>query len=131
MYAKIDDLGNVIEFPFKDISRNVVNKNIVEVDDITYKPSNLKWYQAAWYDVVEKIEEKYFIKYRIENKKFNDDEEKKQCFSYHIEMYRGKNKKRYEEQEITLEQYESNNVILDNINLNEEKCYDDVYKLIF
>lgn len=130
-YAKIDSEGNVIEFPISARNFQQLDDSYVELDTYKFKPKDLKWYQGAWYESVEKVDDTYCVRYRIGNKKFSSDEEKENVFKYFIEAKRGKNQLRYDNNQITKEQYAANLAILDSIKTNDPSFYDDLEKLIF
>jgi hypothetical protein len=131
MYARIDTNGDVVEFPVSLNKLREVESEVVEVDIRKYKPSNLKWYQGAWWDNVVREDDKYFAKYRIDTKKFTSSEERESVFAYFVEYYRGKNEYRFNEKLITEEQYNANLVILNGIDVKDESMSDEFDKLVF
>ncbi len=132
MLAKIDSDGKVIEFPYVK-PLNSDEDNTVVVDTYKFKPEKekIKWYQAIFYDTVEKVEDSYCVKYTIDKKKFTSDEEKAKTFEFFVNDAKKTNQAKYENGEITEEQYTANLNILNAIVLTDENCYDDIYKLSF
>jgi len=147
IYAKIDENGDVIEFPYNDrrLRRNEeLLENIVEVDAQTNKPT-VKWDQKIYHDRVERMGDgTYVLHYQNPVPKFDSPEKrsenitalKKQKESLNQRLFNAR-MKTLNESNPTLEdeayeiQYENintlyqNNVdILAQIDLTDESTWD-------
>jgi len=95
MYAKINEEGNVVEFPYRDLSRpdflpeQELPADAVEVDTETNRPQDA-WDKKLFYDNVEKMGDKYVLNYRIEER-FSTHEDKVNRFKDMVEKKRIEN----------------------------------------
>lgn len=131
-YAKVDAQGDVVEFPYSDLMREinrrardtVIPEDAVEVDMTSRKPTGLKWYQGMWYDQVQREGDAYVLTYRVAEKKWSTPEEKRNNLATLIRMA---------QQEIDkltdTEAKEANLAVLDTINVNDETTYDNYHNL--
>lgn len=131
MYARVDADRNVVEFPVSINQFREIESDIVVVDIRKYKPTDLKWYQGAWWESVVQEDGQYFAKYRIDTKKFTSSEERVEVFKYFVDAFKGKNQYRFDQQLITEEQYNANLEILNAIDVTDETMSDEFDKLVF
>lgn len=131
MYARVDADGNVVEFPVTLKQIKGMDPDMVVVNTEKYKPTNLKWYQGAWWDTAVREGDEYFAQYRIDTKKFTSSEERKNVFQYFVDMNKGKNQYRFDQNLITEEQYNANLSILNAIDVTDESMSDEFDKLVF
>jgi hypothetical protein len=130
IYAKIDENGNVLEFPYRIERLREVPSDAVEVDSQSQKPST-KWYQGLWYDRVEKEGDKYVLYYTIGNKKYQSDQHKKETLSLLLKQAQENNQKALNASKITEEVYQNNISIIESVNVNDESTYDNFDGLVY
>lgn len=127
-YAKVDSNGNVVEFPYRQLVRLMpgatIPEDAVEVDTETQKPTDLKWYEAVWYNEIARTGDTYVASYTRGEKKWASVEEKKKTLSNLIEMAK---------QRIKLLQDANKKAtalaVLDTINVEDEQTYDNYHNL--
>lgn len=131
VYAKIDAEGNVIEFPYRELTKpalqgrnSEVPEDAVEVDTTSRKPTGLKWYQGIWYDQVEREGDSYVLEYTVAEKKWSTPEEKKNTLATLIRMAKTKIDTLTDK-----EAKEANLAVLETINVNDETTYDNYHNL--
>lgn len=97
MYAKIDDKGNIIQFPYRELDILSMNGNLppdaVEVDTEKNKPQ-VSWDKILFYDDIENIGGSYILNYRI-SERFSDYDSKKLYISNLIKQYSEQNEKKF------------------------------------
>lgn len=97
MYARIDNDGNVIEFPVLDSTLQFPNQtipsDIVEVDVETNKPQTT-WNKILKYDNIENVGGSYILSYIIEDR-FSNIEDKKKFIKNLIKQYSDQNEKTF------------------------------------
>jgi hypothetical protein len=130
-YAKIDKDGNVVKFPVRVSPLQPTPSNFVDVDIAERIPKNLKWYQGALWDTVDKVGDKYIVNYKVVESYPPNSIEKKKAFESHVSSLRKKTNQYYQMGRITKEQVESNNLTLDTVNPDNESTYDQTETLEF
>lgn len=96
MYAKIDEKGNVIEFPYRFDDSTGIPTDAVEVDTNQLKPA-IKWDQKLLYDNIQKTpENKYLLSYTISDK-FETFAQKQEIIKIIKTQYLRQNLKMFEE----------------------------------
>lgn len=130
-YAKIDENGDVIEFPYRLIIENPIAPNedeipedAVLVDTLTNRPTGLMWYQGAWFDTVERDGDNYVVTYTTGEKRWANDEEKKKTLETLIRMAKMDINKLQDE-----DAKASNLAVLDTIDVNDTSTYDNYHNL--
>ena len=126
IYAKIDESGQVVQFPYrlkKNEERNLPT-DVVEVDTTTNKLTELKWYEGMWYDQINKVGDTYQVTYKKGLKKYSSDQEKKQVLAILVKDAKTKNASELQKSNITQEQHDSNLAILNSVDVNDESTYD-------
>jgi hypothetical protein len=131
IYAKIDSDGNVIKYPVRIRPLQPVLGNLVEVDTISRKPENLNWNQSVWYDGIEKVDDKYIMNYRIGELFEPNSQEKRERFQQVVRALRLKNIYMFDQELITQEKFDSNNLKLDMTNPEDEQTYNLIDELEF
>jgi hypothetical protein len=131
IYAKIDSEGNVIKYPVRIRPLQPLLGNLVEVDLITRKPENLKWYESIWYDGIERVDDKYIMNYRIGELFDPNSQEKRERFQQVVGSLRIKNMYMFDQELITKEKFDSNNLKLDMTNPEDEQTYNLIDELEF
>jgi hypothetical protein len=126
IYAKINEAGEVLQFPYRlrpNEERNIP-ADVVRVDTTTNKLSGLKWYEGMWYDQVVRVGDAYQVTYTKGLKKYSSEQEKKQVLTTLIADAKMKNTTALQNDNITQEQHDSNVTILNSINVDDETTYD-------
>lgn len=131
IYAKIDSDGNVIKYPVRIRPLQPVLGNLVEVDTISRKPENLNWNQSIWYDNIERVDDKYIMNYRIGELFEPNSQEKRERFQQVVRALRLKNIYMFDQELITQEKFDSNNLKLDMTNPEDEQTYNLIDELEF
>lgn len=124
VYVKIDENGEVVEFPYRDIDFMNTPEDAVLVDTQTNKPTDLKWYEGIWYDELLKVDGTYQVTFARGMKKYSSEEEKKSTLSILVADAQQENMFKFNRGVIKTEIYESNKQILDSINIDDESTYD-------
>jgi hypothetical protein len=124
VYAKVDQEGNVLEFPYRFRDLRKVPEDAVKCDTVSQKPK-VKWYEGLWYDRVEKEGDNYVVYYTVGLKKYASDMEKKQVLTTLIAQARIDLQAALDSGKITKKQYDSNIKILNSINVDDETTYDN------
>jgi hypothetical protein len=130
VYVKVDEQGNVLEFPYRFRDLRKVPEDAVKCDTVSQKPT-VKWYEGLWYDRVEKEGDKYVVYYTIGLKKYSSVDEKKKTLAVLIAQAKVDSAANLSSGKITQEQHDDNMKILDDINVDDETTYDsfDTIKL--
>jgi hypothetical protein len=131
IYAKIDSDGNVIKYPVRIRPLQPVLGNLVEVDTISRKPEKLNWNQSIWYDGIERVDDKYIMNYRIGELFAPNSQEKRERFQQVVRALRLKNIYMFDQELITQEKFDSNNLKLDMTNPEDEQTYNLIDELEF
>jgi hypothetical protein len=93
IYAKIDESGQVVQFPYRlkpNEERNLPT-DAVEVDTTTNRLTELKWYEGMWYDQINKVGDTYQVTYKKGLKKYSSDQEKKKVLAILVKDAKTKN----------------------------------------
>lgn len=125
-YAKINEAGEVVQFPHRlgpNEERNIP-ADVVKVDTTTNKLSGLKWYEGMWYDQVIKVGGAYQVTYTKGLKKYSSDQEKKQVLLLLVADAKTKNAASLQNGNITQEQHDTNLAILNAVDVNDDSTYD-------
>jgi len=99
MYARIDNDGNVIEFPVREYDRFLLPSSepllddVVEVDTETNKPITT-WNQILSYNGIENINGNYFLNYSV-NERHNDFDSKKTFIEKLVKQYKNQNERKF------------------------------------
>jgi hypothetical protein len=126
VYAKIDESGEVLQFPYRlkpNEERNVPS-DVVKVDTKTNRLTGLKWYEGMWYDQVIRVGDTYQVTYKKDLKKYSSDEEKKQTLRILVSQARVDSQNSLSAGKIDSAQHDANIAILDSINVDDETTYD-------
>jgi hypothetical protein len=96
MYAKIDENGNVIEFPLSPFlpKIDINSSDIVEVDTEANKPHST-WNTNLYYDGIENIDGRYVLKYKT-SERYSDFDSKKKAIEELVNLYSGQNEGTFE-----------------------------------
>lgn len=124
VYVKVDANGNVLEFPYRFRDIRKVPDDAVKCDTISQKPK-VKWYEGLWHDRVEREGDKYVVYYKIGLKKYGSVDEKKQALTFLIAQSRIDSKTALDSGKITQKQHDINIEILNSVDVNNEKTYDN------
>jgi hypothetical protein len=130
IYAKIDENGNILEFPYRIERIREVPSDAVEVNRNS-KRIPTKWYQSLWYDRVEKENDEYVLYYRVGEKLYRSPEHKKECLTLLLKQARENNEKALQSSKITEEVYQNNISIIESVNVNDESTYDNFDGLVY
>lgn len=128
MYAKIDDSGNIIEFPVRDFdilrlsSSDPIPDNLVEVDTETNKPPTT-WNQILNYNGVVNIDGNYFLNYSV-NERYNNFDSKKSFIEKLVRQYKDQNERKFValSKQINLS-YKQDEINTWNLQVTEAKNY--------
>jgi len=95
VYAKIDEQGNVLEFPYRineiaRITNQVLPTDVIEVDSETLKP-NTSWNEKLLYDNLVNNSGVYQLSYTVSNR-FDTTEQKKKAITGLVSQYKKQNK---------------------------------------
>ena len=95
VYAKIDEQGNVLEFPYRideivRITNQELPTDVIEVDSETLKP-NANWDEKLLYDNLVNNSGVYQLSYTVSNK-FDTTEQKKKAITGLVSQYKKQNK---------------------------------------
>lgn len=127
-YAKIDSEGNVLQFPYREAMDLRPNQSLpadaVEVDALSQRPQDLKWYEAIWYDTVENQNGTYVVTYIRDEKKWSSPNEKKATLLNLIAMAKIDIEK-LQDETLKASQLE----ILNTIDANDPNTYDNYHNL--
>lgn len=126
VYAKINESGEVLQFPYRlkpNEERNIPS-DVVKVDTTTNRLTGLKWYEGMWYDQVNKVGDTYQVTYTKGPKKYSSDDEKKQVLTTLVAEAKVKNSSELQKNNITQEQHDQNLVILNSIDVDDVDTYD-------
>lgn len=99
MYARIDNDGNVIEFPVREYDRFLLPSSeplpddVVEVDTETNKPITT-WNQILSYNGIENINGNYLLNYSV-NQRHNDFDSKKSFIEKLVRQYKDQNERKF------------------------------------
>lgn len=127
--ARVDTDGNVIEFPYR-VGHLRAMPNDAVVCDTELRKQPVKWYQALWYDRVEKEDGNYVVYYRVGTKKFSSDAEKSNVLSYFVNLGKENSNAALQEGKITQEQHASNIALLDAIVVEDSDTYDKYHDIV-
>jgi len=126
IYAKIDESGEVLQFPYRlkpNEERNIPG-DVVKVDTITNKLTGLKWYEGMWHDQINRVGDTYQVTYKKGLKKYSSTEEKKQVLKTLVADAKVKNTTELQKANITQEQHDNNLAILNSVDVEDESTYD-------
>ena len=128
IYVKVDDQGNVIEFPYRQAMNLRPHQSLpadaVKVDTTSKKPTNVKWYEGLWFDRVEKEGDSYVLYYRKDEKKWSSPDVKKETLRTLIRMAR-----------LDIDKLQDDNeklkklAVLDSIDVENPVTYDNYHNL--
>lgn len=124
VYVRVDNDGNVLEFPYRLNPRQITAPDDARPVDIESQKLPTKWYEALWYDRVEKQGDNYVLYYTKGHKKYANDAEKKSTLSILIRDANIKNTEFLKDGVIEQSVFDSNKQILDSIDINDESTYD-------
>jgi hypothetical protein len=97
MYARINENGDIVEFPIVnlDILRfgESIPDDVIEVDTETNKPT-LTWDKILLHDSIENINGSYILNYTI-SERFSKFEDKKKCVENLIIQYNKQNEAKF------------------------------------
>ena len=123
VYVKVDEQGNVLEFPYRFQDLRKVPEDAVKCDTSSQKPT-VKWYEGLWYDRVEKEGDNYVVYYTIGPKKYSSLDEKKQTLTILVAQAKIDSERNLLLDKITQEQHYENIQILNSIDVNDDATYD-------
>ena len=129
VYAKVDEQGNVLEFPYRFRDLRKVPDYAVECDIQSQKPT-VKWYEGLGHDRVEKEGDQYVVYYTVGLKKYSSDAEKKQTLCVLVSQARVDSQNNLAAGKIDSTQHEANIAILDAINVDDETTYDSYNDIV-
>ena len=128
MYARIDNDGNVIEFPVREYDRFLLPSSeplpddVVEVDTETNKPITT-WNQILSYNGIENTNGNYFLNYSV-NQRYTDFDSKKSFIEKLVRQYKDQNERKF----VSLSKqinalYKQNEINTWNLQITEAKNY--------
>lgn len=129
--AKVDSNGDVVKFPVYIRGLQPVLQNHVFVDTQSRFPNDLKWHEGAWWDGIERDGDKYIMNYRVGEKYAPNSIEKKEAFQRVFTEKRFVNQLLFDNEKITKEKFDSNNLKLDMTNPDDEETYELLNQLEF
>jgi hypothetical protein len=129
VYAKVDEQGNVLEFPYRFRDFRKVPDDAVKCDTQSQKPT-VKWYEGLWHDRVEKEGEQYVVYYTVGLKKYSSVDEKKQTLRILVSQARVDSQNSLSAGKIDSAQHDANIAILDAINVDDETTYDSYNDIV-
>jgi hypothetical protein len=123
VYVKVDEQGNVLEFPYRFQDLRKVPEDAVKCDTVSQRLPT-KWYEGLWYDRVEKEGDNYVVYYTIGPKKYSSLDEKKQTLTILVAQAKIDSERNLSLDKITQEQHDENIQILNSIDVNDDATYD-------
>ena len=126
MYARINENGDIVEFPIPnlDILRfgESIPDDVIEVDTETNKPL-VTWDKTLLYDGIENINGSYILNYTI-TERFSNFEDKRKCVQNLITQYNKQNEAKFNSlvKEINLP-YKQEEINSWNLQVQESKNY--------
>jgi len=126
MYARINENGDIVEFPIPNLDilrfRESIPDDVIEVDTETNKPS-VTWDKTLLYDGIENINGSYILNYTI-TERFSNFEDKRKCVQNLITQYNKQNEAKFNSlvKEINLP-YKQEEINSWNIQVQESKNY--------
>jgi len=115
IYAKIDEQGNVLEFPYRideivRITNQVLPTDVIEVDSETLKP-NTSWNEKLLYDNLVNNNGVYQLSYTVSNR-FDTTEQKKKAIAVLVSQHKKQNKATFKSKVLQLKSNYSDDEIL-------------------
>jgi len=115
IYAKIDEQGNVLEFPYRideivRITNQVLPTDVIEVDSETLKP-NTSWNEKLLYDNLVNNNGVYQLSYAVSNR-FDTTEQKKKAIAVLVSQHKKQNKATFKSKVLQLKSNYSDDEIL-------------------
>ena len=115
VYAKIDEQGNVLEFPYRideivRITNQVLPTDVIEVDSETLKP-NTSWNEKLLYDNLVNNSGVYQLSYTVSNR-FDTTEQKKKAIAVLVSQHKKQNKATFKSKVLQLKSNYSDDEIL-------------------
>jgi len=115
VYAKIDEQGNVLEFPYRideivRITNQVLPTDVIEVDSETLKP-NTSWNEKLLYDNLVNNNGVYQLSYTVSNR-FDTTEQKKKAIAVLVSQHKKQNKATFKSKVLQLKSNYSDDEIL-------------------